>query len=172
MAGEAQLMRESLEDGWRALTRIEESIRLADTKAGFVLAGTGILGSLAVRVLPADSRWSGHPWQAGFALAGLVLVCAAGLVALWVFSPQRTPWPPGSILYFEHIAERYHSPAAFGADLLPVLDDPERLLRELADQIWAISGISRRKHHRVRLAIAGLGVALLLTGVAAVLSRT
>jgi hypothetical protein len=159
------------EYAWKSLQLISEWIKVADVKAGALLAANGVfvgfamsgalrLGSL--RVAPVNA-----------VLASLALVCAVAstVLAVRALNPRVDVGGPPSLLYFDSIASRHGDDREkFVQSYVNLTADPARLTRQLADQIWATSVVTRYKYRYIRWA-TGLFVAGLGFGAAAGLAR-
>lgn len=150
------------DDAWKALSQANDWIKVADTKAGAIVAVDGVLGGLLVRALPAADSWTRHPWQAGAILGGLTLVVAGALIALRVFAPRLRAGEPRSLIYFDHIARRYPKAADFKVTFIAMLDREGQLREALAEQLWANSRVARKKFRRVAVSLWLLAGALVV----------
>ncbi|GAA0538994.1 hypothetical protein GCM10011581_06090 [Saccharopolyspora subtropica] len=152
----------SSDDAWKAIQHTNDLIKVADTKAGAMLAASGVLGGMLVRALPAQNRWLVEWPHVGLLLLSTAAVSASILLSLRVFIPRLRTDTSRSLLYFDNVARRY----ARAADFVPVyraaLEDPQRLEAALAEQLWATSRIARRKFRSVALAIWLFGAALVI----------
>lgn len=150
------------EDAWKALAQANDWIKVADTKAGAVIAASGVLGGFLLRAVPAPGHWGQDPWKVGILLVALAVVGTSALMSLRVFTPRLRTGEAPSLLYFDHIARCYPRPEEFTGPYLAMLRQEERLQESLAEQLWATSVIARRKFRSVTYAIwlLGAGIAL------------
>src|SRR5699024_6365627 len=150
----------SSEDAWKALTQTHDLIKVADTKAGAILAAAGVLGAAVVRALPAMSGWHQKPWHVGLLLVSMVLIAVSIVFALRVFVPRLRLGDSGSLLHFDNIARRYANAAEFSVAYRSLFEHDDRLHKALAEQLWATSRIARRKFRSVGPAVWIFGAAL------------
>lgn len=150
------------EDAWKALAQANDWVKLADTKAGMVIAASGVLGGLIIKAIPPHEQWAHQPWKISMLLASLALVCASAVVALLAFAPRLRTGEAPSLLYFDHIARCYPRPAEFSRPYLTLLGQEEWLQESLANQMWATSTVAHRKFRSVILAIWFLCAGLFL----------
>lgn len=153
-------MEQRLKSHYESLARAIEFTKMADAKAGPLLAAHVLMaGALATR--------SGNLWAIATGDAGniqqvavivvvalyLVLLAAAWIKAACVFIPA-TPKTNQSLIYFEDIGAMCFEQFA---DASRQLDDGT-IENQLLQQIHAVSGIASRKMRRVRWAF-GLSIA-------------
>lgn len=158
------------EDAWKALSQTNDLIKGADTKAGAVLAASGVLGGILVRAVPAPRLWGHDPLHAGLLLFSMVLVAVSILLALRVVVPRLRTGKSRSLLYFDNIARQYADAADFALACRSLFEQGDRLHHALAEQLWATSCIARRKFRAVAPAIWLFGLALVAALVAGVLA--
>lgn len=160
-------METRLQSHYESLARVIRFTRMADTKAGAVLALQFVLaGVLATRLLdqlaPAIEKDPYGAVAIAVTLAGAVYVLsalAAVVLAVWVYVPA-TPQTGQSLIYFEDVAKldcRQFAAAAMGMDAAEIE-------RQLLDQIYRVSCIASRKMQRVRYAFWCSGLSI-LTGI-------
>lgn len=158
------------EDAWKALAHTADWIKVADAKAGAVLAAGSVLGGLLVREIAQQGAWRQHPWGASLSLVGLALVSASILLSLRVFTPRLKAAAPRSLLYFDDIARHYQQRDQFTADYVALLSEQDRLSEALAGQLWEISRVASQKHRCMTKAILLLGSAVLISIIAGLFS--
>lgn len=164
-------METRLHSHYESLSRVIRFTRMADTKAGAVLALQFVLlGALATQfdkalickmwaVLTQDS---GAFWDSVFNLVVVVYLLATLIavgLAVWVYAPA-TPNTRRSLIYFADIAEldcQKFIVAAMGMDAVEIEC-------QLLDQIHRVSRIASRKMKKLRCAFGASGVSL-LTGI-------
>ena len=160
-------METRLHSHYESLARVIRFTRMADTKAGAVLALQFVLaGVLATRLLDqvAPAIENDPYGAAAFAvtLVGAVYILsalAAVVLAVWVYVPA-TPKTGQSLIYFEDVAKldcRQFATAAMGMDAAEIE-------RQLLEQIYRVSCIASRKMQRVRYAFWCSGLSI-LTGI-------
>lgn len=160
----------STDDAWKALAQTHELIKLADTKAGMILAASGVLGGLLLRAAPSPPHWTEHPLHISLLLLSVGLVAVSILLSLWVFVPRIRADGARSLLHFDNIARRYADPAEFLAASRSLFEHDERVQRALSEQLWATSHIARRKFRTVTPAIWFFGLGVLAALAAGVVS--
>lgn len=156
----------SSEESWRLLQHVTESIKFADTKAGAVLAGSGVLGGVLVTAAPTGHDFEAYPVPAVLTVLAIVCVGASALLSLLVLAPRLRAGEPRSLIYFDHIARRNRD--AFVDNYRTLVEREDDLIRQVADQIWANSQVARLKFRRVAVAVWSLGAGMVLAGAAAV----
>ncbi len=147
-------MEQRLQSHYESLSRVIRFTRMADIKAGAVLALQFVLlGALAARMDTLLPLITGTPdsWEGCVALAlGMVysisLLGAVGL-GIWVYIPS-TPKSGKSLIYFADIANMDYAKFEIAALQLQSPD----IERQLLDQIYRVSCIARDKMRRVRWA--------------------
>ncbi|OJF10074.1 Pycsar system effector family protein [Couchioplanes caeruleus] len=162
----------ALDDSWKLLQQVNEIVRYADAKAGLVLTLNSVLiGLIAVRV-QSDGFFSDHPVPAAaLLLAATFLVLSIAFDVAAVMPRLSTPGQSPSLLHFNHIGEQYRGDRTeYVEDFEKLVEDPPRLQREIAAQVWANSMVARRKHTCVRWSLKLLSGALAATVMAAVVA--
>lgn len=138
---------------WNVLTVVNESIKHAETKGALILGAAGAVGSLLYSVY-GNQEHHGVIVDIAVAVCGLSAVAAATFAALGLTPRLRSRDNASSVVYFHHIARR-HRTAAESADygdlLKAVSSDHDRLLTDLATQIWANAHVARQKFLMARL---------------------
>ncbi|MGW3468584.1 Pycsar system effector family protein [Saccharopolyspora sp. NPDC000995] len=152
----------NIEDAWKALQQTTDLIKAADTKAGAVLAASGVLGGVLVRALPAPQDWTTRGLYTGSLLVSLGLVSVSILLALWVFVPRLNADESRSPLFFDNAASWYSTSNAFTSAYRDLLEDAERLQLSLCQQVWATSRVAQRKFRAVTPAIWTFGASLIV----------
>ena len=150
------------EDAWKSLHQTTDLIKVADTKAGAILAADGVLGGALLRTLPAPNDWSAKWLYVTLLLGGLGLVILSAVSALSVFAPRLSTDRSRSLLYFANIARRYSTSEDFATAYRDLLEDGEQLQLSLTEQVWATSRIARRKFRAVTPAVWTFGAALVV----------
>lgn len=159
------------DEAWRILTRTDEWVRFADAKAAGALAATGVLSGALITAAVSESF--AHPPLVAviFALACGICSVASASLSLYALIPRLRVGEPSSLMYFEHIGRKYRSDApGYSLALKEMLASEDRYFDEVSSQIWANSAIARKKHLASGWAIAALGAAIALAGLAAITS--
>ena len=160
-------METRLQSHYESLSRVIRFTRMADTKAGAVLALQFVLaGALATRLLdPLDPATNGNTVSGDdftVALVGLAYILsalAAVVLAVLVYAPA-TPKTGQSLIYFEDVAGmdvQQFTAAAMAMDVVEIE-------RQLLEQIYRVSRIARTKMRLVRYAF-WLSMVSVLTGI-------
>jgi hypothetical protein len=156
---------------WRTLSLVNDWIRHAEAKASLTLAADGVVGTLLYNLATGQAKY-GVVLQACIALCS-VLAFASGLLAAASLWPRlRRRGAPTNALYFDHIARSNPDVTAYVEHLQSIVADDDKLVRQIAAQVWANSRVARRKFALTGLALVGLilaTVALALTALATAL---
>lgn len=160
-----------IEDAWRLLNSVNEWVRYADAKASGALAGAGVLtGALATAGL--SEKYKNAPDAAvcfGVISGGFAIVAAA--IALWSLLPTLRAGEPASLIYFEHVARKYKGDTkGHAAAVKALLTNEDEYFEQVAAQVWANSKVARSKFLASAWALTVLGVAVLLGGLAAIIT--
>lgn len=154
---------------WRVLDLVNDWLRHAETKAAATLAVAGVSGGVLYNLVKDQA-------DAGLALSISAVICfifiaAAGLLAAWALKPRlRAKEAPTSPLYFHHIARahpRTGGTAAYRLAIRQIAGDQERLIDEVADQIWNNAQVATDKYKYANLALASLLIAIVALGAVA-----
>ena len=156
------------------LTRIQDQVKFADAKGGF-LATLGILLSGFV-VPPVTALGLASGTGGGFPIWGVHLLLGIYLITSFLsvtcvllgVMPRLTKSDPNTMTFFSHVRQKY------GMDYLSYCEraramTPEQWAQELSAQIVAVSHIADRKHrliHRAALwmiASLALWIAVLIS---------
>lgn len=160
-----------IEDAWRLLNSVNEWVRYADAKASGALAGAGVLaGALATAGLSEKFKSASDAavWF-GAISGGFAIVAAA--IALWSLLPTLRAGEPASLIYFEHVARKYKNDTkGHAAAVKALVTNEEEYFEQVAAQVWANSKVARSKFLASAWALTVLGVAVLLGGVAAIIT--
>ena len=145
-----------------------ELVRFMDLKANYLLSAvallTAALGVVASKALdvPAGTDWQFWLKSAGLGFFLLFVATAFAVIynATRVFRASATVVPgrrPASSLIFplailgQFKAESGPDADRYGSTMLDV--SPSEILRDYSNQIFEISGIYERKHHRINLSL-------------------
>lgn len=160
-------METRLQSHYESLARVIRFTRMADTKAGAVLALQFVLaGALATRLLdqlaPVIAKDPYGAAALAVTLAGAVYILsalAAVVLAVWVYAPA-TPKTGQSFIYFEDVAKLDCQKFIAAA----IKADAAEMERQLLEQIYRVSCIASRKMRLVRWAFWCSGLSI-LTGI-------
>ena len=134
-------------EAWKAVGLVNDWVRHAETKAAATLATSGVIGGILFNLVKNQTEFSLTLKIFGPVCGALAFAAAiAAVVALW---PRlRATEPPTSLLYSDHIARKYPRDNQFTeyvAALKGLVADPDSLLEQLGQQVWANARVARRK---------------------------
>jgi hypothetical protein len=160
-----------IEDAWRLLNSVNEWVRYADAKASGALAGSGVLaGALATAGL-SDKFKHASELAVVFGVASGFCAVVAAAIALWSLLPTLRAGEPASLIYFEHVARRFKDDTAgHAAAVRELINDDALYFEQVAAQVWANSKVARSKFLASAWALAALGFAVVLGGIAAIIT--
>lgn len=156
-----------LDDAWKQLQQMHDSVRYADAKAGIILTLDGILGGLVLVGVQSPGFVGEHPVPATalvVALACLTVSVAFDIAAITPRLLAHGQQP--SLLHFEHIGATRQDD--FVDDFMKLSQDADQLRREIGAGVWANAVLARRKHRCVRWGLRFLAGALAAIVVAAI----
>ena len=162
----------STDDAWKSLEITGEWSRFADAKAGALVAAAGLLAGLMIQEAPTLRAFGREPVRAGLLAVALVSLVVTAALCLHALLPRTGIGAPRSLIHFEAVAGRYTDDQASFVDAhLRLVADPERLRRQIAEQIWANSVVAHRKYRNIKLATYSLAVAMATGAAAGILGR-
>jgi hypothetical protein len=143
---------------WNVLAVVSESIRHAEMKGALIMGAAGAVGGLLYNLYGNDTH---HRIIVDVAVAfcGLSTVAAATFAALCLTPRLRSKDGPNSVVYFHHIARRHNTATGFadyGAVLKTMSSDHDRLIEDIAAQIWANAHIACQKFLMARLGVIAI----------------
>ena len=146
-AGAPAEIKTQLDFLWNTHKYLNDSIRFADTKAGFTVALTcTIVGALFAGklhdlfLLAAPKQWPPIAWLSAAAFLGLGASIACGA---WTIRPRLSNKQPKGFLYWGGVTE-HGSPETFWAEMKN--QSQEALVEHLAHHVFCLSEISRVKY--------------------------
>jgi hypothetical protein len=150
----------NLDSAFRIYEVTQEHIRFADAKAAFVFGIDALLLGFIPSVGPSLTRvmeMDPTPIAACFAVAGLAIFAAAGVVSIgflmWAVISRFGRDAPRSIIFFGHIANDYGKDfGKYVSDLSAMTDD--KWLSTVGSQIVETSHIANDKHFTCTLHLA------------------
>lgn len=155
------------EDAWKLLDIVVGWVKHAEAKAIATLVAAGVIGGLMYNLVRSEPQPS-FPLDACIALCGILVLAAAGCSACALWPRLRFNGTSRSLLYFAHIVRDHEKgEGAYVEAFRTLANDQEKMLGQLASQIWANSRVAVRKYWWSNLAL----VALLLS-VGAIASTT
>lgn len=158
----------SADQAWRTLEAVRASIDRADTKAGAVIAASGITGA-ALFSLVETFRSPGLWTIAAFALCAASALAAAACAGMALRPRRLRMLSPTSLIYFDHVARMPGwSAEVYVRHARELFADPAALCDEIAAQVWAVAKVSAAKYSWVDRALFFLIINLLVLGIGAV----
>lgn len=152
------------DQAWKALGLVVDWIKHAETKAGSILAGSGVSGGVLYNLVKSqDERSWALNWAAGG--AGALLFLAALGAAMALRPRLRSKEEPTSSLYYLHIARRHSRSGgskAYADSVLELTSDGSKLVNEIAGQVWANAHVASDKYRWINWAMAAFLLGLLL----------
>lgn len=148
---------------WTALGNVNDWVRHAETKAGYLLAAAGVSGGVLYNLVKSEL----HP-SAWFSFVSVA--CCAGLVtaalsATWSLVPRLKLHgleEPTSLLYYSHIVRKFgQNGQAYTEALRELLSDSSNLTDAIARQTHSIATVAHRKYRWASVAAYSLAIGLL-----------
>jgi hypothetical protein len=133
-------------NAWNVLAVVSESVGHAETKGALIMGAAGAVGGLLYNLYE-NGTHRGAIVDIALAICGLAVVAAATSAALCLTPRLRSKDAPNSVIYFHHIVRRHRTgmgSADYGALLKAIVADRDRLIDDLATQIWANSHVARQ----------------------------
>ena len=164
-----QTLNFSADQAWRTLEAARASIDRADTKAGAVIAASGITGA-ALFSLVGTHRAPGLWTIAAFALCAASALAAAACAGMALRPRRLRTLSPTSLIYFDHVARMPGwSAEVYVRHARELFADPAALCDEIAAQVWSVARVSAMKYSWVDRSLFFLMFNLLMLGVATVM---
>ncbi|MGY4647680.1 Pycsar system effector family protein [Mycobacterium sp. URHB0021] len=147
---------------WTTLGNVNDWVRHAETKAGYLLAAAGVSGGVLYNLVKSEQHPSGwFSFVSVMCCAGLVI---AALSAIWSLIPRlklRGLEEPTSLLYYSHIVRKFGTDGqAYADSLRTLLSDDIELTSEIAKQTHSIATVARHKYRWASVAAYSLGIGL------------
>lgn len=152
------------DQAWKALNLVVDWIKHAETKAGAVLAATGVSGGVLYNLVKSQTPRS-LTLNIAAGGAGALLFAAALCAAIALRPRLRSKEEPTSNLYYLHIAKKHSRSAgsqAYADLVLEVTSDGAKLVNDIAVQVWANAHVASAKYAWINRAMAAFLVGLLL----------
>lgn len=128
------------ENAWQLYLVTMEWVRHGDAKVAVLFAAnaTLIAGLLAMEnVKGLDRHW---------VVATLALSVASLALASWAVMPSlKSASPATSLVFFEHAARKHRNSGTYVTAHRDLLDDPDKLIKDVADQTWNLARIAGSK---------------------------
>ncbi|PZS28722.1 MAG: hypothetical protein DLM61_14255 [Pseudonocardiales bacterium] len=144
------------EDAWKLLDVVVGWVKHAEAKAVATLAAAGVIGGLLYNVVRSEPKPS-FPLDACAALCGILVLVAAVCSACALWPRLRLSGTSRSLLYFAHIARDHEKDeGAYVEAFRTLADDQDKMLGQLASQIWSNSRVATQKYWWSNLALVAL----------------
>lgn len=160
------------EVAWKALSLVVDWIRHAEAKAAATLATTGLAAGVLYNVTKDLKAWS-RPVSAAVVVCVLLLL-VAGISAGVALRPRlRNKNETPSTIYYRDISAAHpksSGASAYVAQLQDLIADKQRLVAEVAGQVWANAHVAKQKFTWTAVAINALLWGLLVLGVVLLLT--
>ena len=150
------------DQAWKVLGLVTDWVKHAESKAAGTVAAAGIVGGVLYGLINSQHRMSGAVGVAAL-ICGLFAAASVFLAGVSLLPRLRSGGQPTSVLYFTHIASEHGravGSSGYAAALRVLLSDQERLVTEIAAQIWANAHVARRKYRWTNLGILLILLAL------------
>ncbi len=151
---------------WKVLSLVNEWIRHADSKAGVTLAFTGVMATMTYN-LAGTADFASLLAVAALSITGVLLITTGALCACTLIprtNDRDIPQEEKSRIFFDSIASNF-TLSQYRIELPNLVEDSDRLVRELTDQIYANSVIASVKSRFAKRAVA----TVLLSGISVVI---
>lgn len=159
------------EQVWRVLDATHRGVSHAEGKAALTLASAGALAGALFAVMQAAHRVSAVS-ACAMALCGAFDLVAAVCAAMCLWARLGADAEPSSLIYFHHLARAYDESAdGYVKALLAEVRDEEKLVTDIATQIWCTARIAQRKFQWANSGVVGLiGTLVTFAGTCAALA--
>lgn len=149
---------------WKTYDNILTLIRFSDTKASTVLATDGILTGLLFSNFTSNRSVSmiGQPYGVFLSITLISLAVSAVFSAISL-SPSSKSSGRDSLIYFNDVMHEYKNSNDFRNAIKESLSNLDGLSDQLANQIWVVSKIARRKSLLVKISIPALVAGIILS---------
>jgi len=140
------LSKTRLEYLWKTYTAILDWIKFSDTKAAAVLAANGAVVGITLTNAETINTLSDKSivLQMLLIIGGLSLYASA-ILCLLSLIPNLSVGEPSSIIFFAHIAHKSKTVHDYNQAIDTVFNNNKEV-NQIADQIWAISRVAKRKY--------------------------
>jgi hypothetical protein len=162
----------SPDNAWKTLELIIDWIKHAETKAVATLGVSGVIGGVLYTLVKNEHNASA--WFGVSASICAVFMFGAGIGAGMALRPRlRSPKGSANLLYYDHIASKYHTNIdAYTDSLTTLILDHKALIVAIAGQVWANAHVARRKYYWGSVGIISLLLALVALAATAILDRS
>jgi hypothetical protein len=143
---------------WNILSNINEWIRFSDAKASILLAAYGAVGVLAFpEMTKRISTISSHSDLSVLMIIGLsfsvLAICFCFLTLLPRLRLKDIPSNFNSLIFFKDISERYTNWDVYYESVIKLIDEEDKIKKELSQQIHANSKVCFNKYVMVTRAL-------------------
>lgn len=141
---------QTVETAWRTYEIINEWIKFSDAKAGAILAADGVIASVVFALLQSSFQVSSANLLTIIIIVlGIICVCFSVYFSLLCLNPTLKVGEPKSLIFFDHIAQKYQIPADYKKDFLETFNDTDTAITQITEQIWANSKVAKKKYFAV-----------------------
>lgn len=159
-------MDKKIENYWRTLQMVNEWIRFSDTKSGIIVTLIGVIYTIIYSNSNEIYQYLiSSNLSIGISLMGIILSIISGFYAFKCLNPRLKNPNPKSMIYFGHIAT-HNSYKKYLDFSISILNDDQKIIEQLAEQVYVNSTISWNKFRNVSISIrfffASLGCLILL----------
>jgi len=160
------------ERAWKALALVTDWVKHAESKAGATLAAAGIIGGVLYSLVKGQHHSSNAVLYAA-TTCGLLTLIAAFFSGVSLVPRIWQKEDSSNILYFNNIARNYPRPgggSSYRQALHSLIADDQRLVDEIAHQVWVNSHVARIKFYWANLGVLTLLLAVIALAVTAFIS--
>jgi hypothetical protein len=151
------------EQAWKALALVTDWVRHAESKAAATLAAAGVVGGVLYSLVK-DQHHASSALLAAAVICGFFVLAAALFAGFSLVPRVWSAKDPANALYFHHIAQlhvRSAGSTSYSVVFRSLIANNERLINEIADQIWANAHIARAKFRWGNLGLTSLLLAVI-----------
>jgi hypothetical protein len=153
-------VKRTTDDAWKLLDVVVGWVKHAEAKAVATLAAAGVVGGLLYNVVRSEPQPS-FPLEVCAALCGILVMATAVCSACALWPRLQFSGTSRSLLYFSHIVQDHEKDeGAYGEAFRTLADDQNKMLGQLASQIWTNSRIATQKYWWSNLALVALLLAI------------
>lgn len=150
---------------WKTLDLANDSIRLADAKAGSVLfIDGGVAAIISTRLVDVHTLLRGNQILIAVVVIGALLWLSSVYFAVQTVRPRLGNEAQDSLIYFGDIARKY--PGGFRQYEQAVqsgLASEQQIMDQISEQIWINARVAVTKHNNARISMDCLVATIVLT---------
>ena len=160
------------DDAWKTLSLVNDWIKHGETKAAATLAAAGVSGTVLFNILKSETHHSVLT-VVFTAACGTFIAITGTLAGIALWPRLKATEDPTSTLYFNHIARRHRNGhGEYAKALRDLIQDKERLVGEISEQVWANAHVATKKYRWGSLALISLFIGIALLGASAIAALT